>query len=385
LYGATSGGGTAGYGTIFELSPSGFGWTESVLYNFQGGTDGYDPNYAVSLDAEGNIWGMTDQGGDETNCAGFGCGTIFELTPNGSGGWNKTTVYTFTGPTDGKQPYSNLLFDAKGNFYGLTNGGGTGTGCGSYGCGTAFEMSPSTTGWTFTVLHTFSGGSDGAYPNGNLVFDAAGDIYGAASNGGSTTSSYCASNSGCGTIFRFSPAYNGRQFRVLYAFTGPTGFPLGSLAIDHSGNLYGSTYGGTSQTCRQTSGCGVVFQLSPTTQRQWKLTVLHSFSGNLSSDQYDPNPVIVDASGNVFGTTQSGGYPNLAGTAFELSPTTTPPWAYTRLFKFAGTSGDTPYENLIEDASGNLYGTTYYGGNGAACSSFGCGAVFELSPASSKK
>ena len=171
LYGTTEFGGANNQGTVFEITPNSNGsWTETVLYSFTGSTDGGQPYGSLVLDAAGNLYGTTNFGGS-SNC-NLGCGTVFELTPS-SGGWKETVLYTFTGGSDGREPYARLLSDASGNLYGTTLlGGNIGSVC-STGCGTVFKLTHGSSGWTESVLYAFQGGADGASPYDGLAFDAA--------------------------------------------------------------------------------------------------------------------------------------------------------------------------------------------------------------------
>ena len=169
LYGTTRGGGSIGYGTVFELTPnSGGGWTESVLYSFTGGSDGAAPCDRVIFDASGNLYGTILGGGD------YGYGGVYELTPNSGGGWTESVLYSFTGGSDGAYIVGGLIFDTTGNLYGTAMGGG------AYGHGAVFKLTPGSDGtWTESVLHSFKGGKGGGYPDhGHLIFDAAGNLYG---------------------------------------------------------------------------------------------------------------------------------------------------------------------------------------------------------------
>ena len=167
LYGTTSFGGTFGVGAIYKLTPSGSGWTESILYNFQGTDDGQNPVGGVILDQAGNLYGTTFDGG--TN----GGGTVYELSPSGT----FNVLYSFVGGYGG--PYNKLTFDAQGNLYGFTNAEGL------YGFGSIFKLSPGTSGWTLTDLHDFTNGTDGGLPYGSVAVDTNGNVFGTAVTGGS--------------------------------------------------------------------------------------------------------------------------------------------------------------------------------------------------------
>jgi uncharacterized repeat protein (TIGR03803 family) len=199
LYGTTVAGGNQnfnyGSGVIFMLEPTG---KETVLYDFNGGTDGGSPNGNLIRDNEGNFYGTTGLGGDLSCDSGRGCGTVFKLDTSGK----ETVLYRFTVPPDGQYPDAGLALDAAGNLYGTTVLGGSAGGCSGYGCGIAFKLDRA---GKETVLHSFSGGSDGAVPYG-VVLDSAGNLYGAASYGGQRVQGYCPYNyGGCGTVFRIVP------------------------------------------------------------------------------------------------------------------------------------------------------------------------------------
>jgi uncharacterized repeat protein (TIGR03803 family) len=305
LYGETEYGGTAGYGTVFELSPAGAGWSEKDLYAFAGGTDGVDPKGGLVRDAAGNLYGTTQTGGDGTGCHRAACGTVFELSASG-GGWSKTILYNFAGGTaDGENPAGGLVFDGAGNLYGTTVGGGIvgGNNCG-IGCGTVYELSPSNGGWKESVLHLFTEKKgDGAIPYGGLVVDAAGNLYGTTSTGG-TQNETC--GIGCGTVFEMSPVSGGWSETVVYQFTQLGGSQAG-LVFDHAGNLYGTTPPS-------------VFELSPKAGGGWSETTVYTFGPAGSGDgNYADGNLMIDESGNLYGTTAGGGGAQ-GGTVFEITP-----------------------------------------------------------------
>lgn len=222
LYGTTSSGGASGLGTVYQLTPSNGGWTESVLYSFAGGSDGSQPWGGVIFDQADKLYGTTYEGGG--GCNGFGCGTVFELTPSGSG-WTESVLYSFQGKSDGGNSFAGLVADPSGNLYGSTAFGGSGAG------GAVFELSPSKGSWTFTVLYGLDGGEG---PNCSLIIDAAGNLYGTASQDGG----------GFGIAFRLSPAGSGWTATTLHNFSGgyDGALPLGSPLLDANGNLYGTAY-----------------------------------------------------------------------------------------------------------------------------------------------
>ena len=363
LYGTTDWGGIYGYGTVFELTPTaGGGWTERVLHSFNvGNTDGCLPQQAgLIFDAAGNLYGTT------VECGTNGGGTVFELMPAGGGNWTETLLYSFgtNGQNDGIGPEGGLILDAAGNLYGTTVTGGTYQ-CGDQGCGTVFELTPARGGgWTETVLHNFGNGTDGYWPYAGLILDAAGNLYSTTRAGGTY---------GNGTVFKLSPnGSRGWTETVLHSFgAGTDGEQLYTgLIFDAAGNLYGTTSGGG------TYGNGTVFELTPAGTE----TLLHSFNG---TDGWLPSAgLIFDAAGNLYGTTTYGGTDG-SGTAFKLSPGEGG-WMETVLHNFNpnGTDGANPLGGLIFDAAGNLYGTTFAGGMYSSCP-YGtnyCGTVFELTP-----
>jgi len=192
LYGTTSNS-SPGYGMVYELSPTISGpWTETILYTFTNGPDGSQPFGGVVFDSSGNLYGTSYSGGNLADCSKQGCGTVYELSPATGGSWTETTVHTFTGGTDGKNPQAGLIRDAAGNFYGTTSAGGSGK------SGTAFELSPGSGGtWTEKILHDFpSSTGDGVNPDAPLIFDAAGNLYGTTIAGGPL---------GYGTVFEIRP------------------------------------------------------------------------------------------------------------------------------------------------------------------------------------
>jgi uncharacterized repeat protein (TIGR03803 family) len=375
LYGTTSEGGAYSWGTVFELTPAGGGnWTETVLHSFCSPTDCTDGAYPYAgliFDAAGNLYGTTVGGGTYAYCSdGYGCGTVFELTPTAGGGWTEQVLYNFGNGTDGVNPYDGLIFDAAGKLYGTTPNGGT------YGYGTVFELTPTESGgWTETVLHSFCSQTDctdGEAPQADLIFDTLGNLYGSTTNGGTY---------GGGTVFELTPTGGGGWTeKVLHSFCSQTDCtdgeaPQAGLIFDTLGNLYGSTTAGGTYTSNCNYGCGTVFELTPTGGGAWTEQVLHSF-GNGTDGYYPFAGLIFDAAGNLYGTTWAGGTYGW-GTVFELTPTGGG-WTETVLHSFNdnGTDGILPEAGLIFDAIGNLYGTTPSGG---AEGEYG-GTVFELTP-----
>jgi uncharacterized repeat protein (TIGR03803 family) len=322
LFGTALQGGAGNDGVVFEIAANG---AESVLYSFKGGTDGDKPQAGLIEDASGNLYGTTYFGGPSCNC-----GTVFRLAPNGT----ETVLYAFRDGNDGENPQAGLIADGAGNLYGTATGGGTS------GNGTVFKLAPN---GTFTVLHSFTGGSDGDYPQAGLIMDRKGNLYGTASRGGTNDD---------GTVFRIS-AHG--KFSVLHAFgDGNDGVnPVAALIEDKAGNLYGTTRLGGGIGCFD-GGCGTVFRLAPDGAE----TVLYAFTGG--SDGGEPYAgVTADGKGNLYGTTITGGSPDGYGTAFRIATDGT----FKVLHTFTGPKdGEYPNAGLILGNSGELYGTTYAGG-----------------------
>jgi uncharacterized repeat protein (TIGR03803 family) len=364
LYGTTEAGGDGACdkgnscGTVFMVPATG---TETVLYSFTGaGGDGAFPIAGLVRDAQGDLYGTTAGGGQDSCPGSYGCGTVFKVTATGT----ETVLYSFTGAGgDGESPNAGLVLDAQGNLYGTTEYGGDGA-CGyGSGCGTVFELSPNGSGgWNETVLYSFTGaGGDGAFPNTGLVLDAQGNLYGTTEAGGGGV---CANGNACGTVFQVTTT---GQEAVLYSFTGAGGDggnPYAGLVRDAQGNLYGTTgyYG--------EDGYGTVFQVTTTGQE----TVLYSFTGAGGDGKNPYAGLVLDTQGNLYGTTNGGGAGN-AGTVFEV----TAPGKETVLFSWMLGDGAGP-NGLVRDAQGNLYGTTSLGGDVACANGHGCGTVFRLAP-----
>jgi uncharacterized repeat protein (TIGR03803 family) len=374
LYGTTIGGGPGGHGTVFELSPaSGGGWTETVLYGFTGAQDGSGPFATVIFDAQGNLYGTTEEGG------AHGYGVVFELTPGSGGKWTEAVLHSFAGGTDGANPEADLAFDSKGNLYGTTPTGGQ-----PFGLGTVFKLTPVGGGsWKETIIRRFQGGSDGNAPVAGVIFDAAGNLYGTTTSGGSAG----CGGSGCGIVFQLKPTDTGRWTgHVLHRFNGGAdgSAPLSDVIFDTSGNIYGTTAAGGNSGCVDGFGCGTVFELSPMSGSGWKEHVIYRFKGH--TDGANPRGLVLDTAGHLYGTTYAGGTVGCGfvgcGTVFELEPSgpsQQAKWQNTVLHIFRpGRSGDgdgsTPVAGPILDAAGDVYGTTAKGGVANS------GTVFEITP-----
>jgi uncharacterized repeat protein (TIGR03803 family) len=359
-YGATDLGGEENYGTVYKMAKTSSGnWNETVIYSFTGGNDGGHPLGALIADQAGNLYGAATTGGPAN------CGVVFKLT-NSGGNWAEIVLYSFSGP-DGSDPRGPLVFDKSGNLFGTTIVGGANS------SGTAFELSPSNATWTETVLHSFGEGTDGYIPGGGLVFDAAGNLYGATFQGGPNN---CI-GVGCGVAFQLVPGNDGWTYDIVHAFQGRGDgvYPNTPLLIDASGNLYGSTeYGGGLGKCAAgivTISCGTVYELSPGSNNIWNETILHRFIGGNGGSSPD-SPLIFDSAGNLYGETAQAGSDN--GRVFRLAPSTTGAWTLKIFFTFDGTNGANPQGGLIFGAGGTFLGTTIYGGT------TNNGVVFELKP-----
>jgi len=400
------------FAVVLVLETVALAGTEKVLYRFTGGNDGANPQAGLIFDSSGNLYGTTPYGGG-AGCS-YGCGTVFELTPNSSGGWTESVLYSFcsaTNCTDGAEPFWNtgLTLDSVGNLYGTAGGGGANGG------GVVFELSPNSGGgWTESVLYNFcslTNCADGRQPDGSVTFDSAGNLY------GTTWSGACKE---CGVVFQLSPSGTGGWTEsVLYSFQ--PGIPQGRLVFDQQGNLYGST-----NWDRQNGISGSVYKLSPNGGGQWEFRSLHSFgsygngggpsiminsAGNIYGAVPYTNivfelkrkpsggwsestifafgkrsspwgPLAFDVAGNLYGTCDSGGS-RRKGTVFELKPPDKGgKWSLTTLYSFkGGKDGAVPFSGVVLDSVGNLYGTTFEAGGTGGCSyDDGCGIVFEITP-----
>ncbi len=304
-----------------------------IIYNFTAGADGASPGGGLIRDTAGNFYGTAAQGGN----GGFlsGCGVVFKLSPLGA----VTTLYAFTdgipGGRDGCDPEGKLIVDAAGNLYGTTSAGGADV------QGVVFKLTP---GGEETVLHFFRFAGDGSGPLAGLTMDAAGNFYGTTDFGGPSNR---------GTVFKVAP---GGHETVLHAFTGGAdgSIPTGGVIMDKHGNLYGDTLGGT------------IFKITP----NGNFSVLHSFTGGADGSA-PQGGLIMDKQGALYGTTTKGGGSCDCGVVFKLTPDGTE----TVLHTFTGRSdGADPTNSLIMDRQGVLYGVTHGGGR------FHLGTVFQLSP-----
>jgi uncharacterized repeat protein (TIGR03803 family) len=327
-------------GTVFKITPAG---VVSVLYYFEGQSDGDFPQGGLSLGNDGNFYGTTFETG-----AG-GAGTVFKITPSGT----LTTLYSFTGGSDGGTPYAPPIEGIDGNFYGTTTVGGTGTGCGSAGCGTIYKVTPS---GVFKVLHQIAL-SEGNLPRAPLVQGSDGNFYGTTEFGTSCN---------CGTVFKITPA---GKLSVLYAFDVTHGSnPIGPLIQGADGNFYGTTQGGGA------SFAGEVFKITPS----GSLTVLYSMNGTTDGSQ-PYGSLVLGSDGNFYGTNAFGGTVNSScsdgcGTVFEV----TPKGVFSVLHSFNLNDGATPEVTPFQHTNGTVYGDTQTGGLGnVACGINQCGVFYS--------
>jgi hypothetical protein len=340
-----------------------------VLHSFTGGTDGSTPRANLIADSAGNLYGTTSGGGSKNSCFGStGCGVVFKLSPPKTvgGAWKETILYRFDGGADGADPLTGLVRDTSGNLYGTTTLGGDFANqlClinVNNGCGVVFELSPQQGGgWVETVLYTFEGVTDGAYPWGNLTFDTAGNLYGTTSAGGGGPECNNGALLGCGTIFELSAnGSDGWTLTTIYQFQGlqDGGIPLAGMTLDQAGDLYGTTAEGGGTTSN-----GTVFELSPPSQQGgvWTESVLYDFTAAAGQ----PNTgVIFDPDGNLYGTTATKN-----GTVYELSDSGGG-WTGNTIYSFTGGGFEGLTGGLVRDNAGNLYGPK---------SGPSCGAVYRL-------
>lgn len=370
LLGTTAfGGGPQGFGTVFELTPNDSGYRESVLHRFSGGLDGRAP-MGLASGPSGARYGFTLVGGYNDCQYGFGCGTVFELTPNGSN-YKETVVYRFAGGTDPDQPLGTPVVDKSGNIYGVAAYGGASNE------GVVFKLTPSGSGYSETLLYSLPGGAGGETPQAGLTVDSHGALYGTTYNGGDS-----ACDGGCGVVFKLTPpAYTAQTVHTFKGGPDDGAFPYAALTVDdRTGAIYGTTqYGGAHNLY------GVVFKLARTGSA-YAESILHSFDG--SSDGYNPeSPVLLAADGSRYGTTTNGQDGKCAcGLIFKLTPSRTG-YSFSRVYGFSdpATGADPQSTTLIPGANGALYGTTKLGGlttspNCDFGGPDGCGVVFRLAP-----
>jgi uncharacterized repeat protein (TIGR03803 family) len=292
LYGTTTEGGAGGHGTVFEVTTAG---KETVLYRFASEADGANPQAGLAQDAAGNLYGTTYAGGKAAK------GVVYKLTrpATSDGVWSEEVLHSFGSGTDGANPVAGVTFTSAGNLYGTTSAGGT------YGYGTVFELTPSTAAWTENVLHSFAMQSDGGIPYAGIVLDSKGNLYGAATDGGTSGAD------GGGTVFELTPSSPGWSFKVLYRLTGWGISGTFRNLLLAPGKIYATTH------CDGSYTAGTVYELTPAGST-WTYRSLHVFTGG-NDGRFSFSSPVLDAQGNLYGTTQEGGaYGN--GVIFKVTP-----------------------------------------------------------------
>ncbi len=367
FYGTTSsGGGTGcdggGCGTVFKLKRAGSGFVLTPILSFNGVTDGLDPQGRVVIAPDGTLYGTTVSG-PRGDCGGWGCGTVFRLRPPASAPhsalvtWSETVLFAFHDGV-GSDPQGDLTFDQAGNIYGTASYGG------QYTCGAVYELTPSGDTWEEVVLHLATGNNgDGCGPEGGVVFDEAGNLYGVYYQGGQNN---------WGAVYQLQPGGLQWTQEILHSFnnSGDGAAQIGGLIRDNAGKLYGSnTFGGL-------DGGGILFEMTPGAGG-WTFNPLYYFTGHVGIGPEDK--LVMDAAGNLYGTTYYEGAYSM-GSVFKLTPSSDGAWIFTSLHDFSGGSdGKYPISSLVIDANGNIYGTASAGGIGN-CPYGGCGVVFEITP-----
>ena len=381
LYGATGGGGKNGDGVVYKLTPPPPGqtsWSLSTLWSFGGGADGADPAGGLIFGPGGALFGTTSAGGAHN------LGTVFMLQPPKANGlaWTHGVIWSFGGGSDGASPLGTLILDTQGALYGVTGAGGASNG------GVAFRLTPGKglgAEWNETIFWSFGGAGDGTYPQGNLIFDHRGALYGGLREGGAYAN---------GAVFQLAPPINGNgpwRETLLHSFQpcGTQGvvdgtFPIGGLTFDTSGSLYGVTIKGGN--CTSPDSYGVIYRLSPPTNGQpaWTETLLHSFTyAEIGSHYgYGYGDQIFDTEGSLYGVIGGSEIDTFGGAVYKLTP---PPsgsqsgWSLVSLYTLAlGPNGGLTNSGLVFGPLGTIYLTTFDGGpNGITPYD---GMVFQITP-----
>jgi uncharacterized repeat protein (TIGR03803 family) len=290
IYGTTSAGGAHGYGAVFEVGEN--GGHEKVVYSFTGGADGANPESSLIIDSAGKLYGTTFAGG------AYGGGTVFAVTQSGQ----ETVLHSFGQGTDGANPVAAVTFGPSGKeLFGTTSVGGTD------GDGTVFQLAQSKAGWKETVIYNFTLQSDGGNPYAGVIFDASGNLYGAATNGGAGGSN------GGGTVFEMSHPSGKWEFTLLYALPGwGISGSFRDLLMDASGNIWATTH------CDGIYSNGTVYELTPGAT-PWTYTSLYVFPASGSDGFYVFSNLVFDKSGNLYGTASVGGEYG-SGVVFKVTP-----------------------------------------------------------------
>ncbi len=305
LYGTSILGGAYGCGAVFKLTHETSGsWPETNLFDFNCGSQGSQPIGGLVFDNAGNLYGTTISGGT------YNVGVVYELTPSSSGQWSETVLHEWTAGSDGGWGApAPLIFDSHGALYGVAAQGALGT-CAVWntGCGVAFKMTPGKGSWTYDVLHSFTGGSDGGIPQSTLIFDKAGNLYG---------TTYVGGTYGYGVTYELIPHSNAWTEKVLHEFRGGSdgNGPFGGVIFDSAGNLYGTTIFGGDPQCTYNPGCGLVYELEPNSNGSYTEHVLTYFIGTPNNGP--TNDLVMDSRGNLYGT--GTGYNTYSsGTVYEV-------------------------------------------------------------------
>lgn len=347
------------------ISGAGAATKYKILHVFTDGKDGGLPGFNLALDNNGNLYGVTYQGGTGTTCNG-GCGTVFELTRRSNGQWSEEVLHNFATRSDGDGPNGGPALDAKGVLYGAAIGGPNGTAA-------LYQLAPRAGRWSYSLIFDQGAGL-------SVLFDRADNIYGYLGPG----------KYGSGAVGKLIHGSTGWTLKTLYSFCNPQSCPDGDgpadpLTWDAAGNLYGTTlYGGNGPPkCPGSLGCGVAFQMTPNSDGTWKYHVLHRFAAFPNDGQYPDGGLVVDAAGNAYGVTAYGGVHG-NGTVFKLTPSSGGGWKQTVLYDFPNcANGCFPGTTLLFDKAGDLYGV---GSGGLAdCQGYTCGLVFKLAPQAGDK
>jgi len=363
LYGTTQGGGvngcTIGCGVAYELKQVGSQWNLIPLYDFKGGNDGANPTSTLTVASDSTLYGVT------SDLYSGVAGTVFRLTPRPTlcktafCYLNKQVIYSFSGGNDGALPYEQTLMidPATGNVYGTTQLGG------GYGQGVAFKLSKSGNGWVESQSYSFAGEpNDAASPLSGLISDSVGNLYGASMAGGVTGYEGC--SNGCGTIYKITTSgqtWSDTILQALHPGSGQGQQPSGTLVMDSHGNIYGTSW-------------GAIFELVYSNGSYTFQTLDNSCSQTYAGLTLD------SATGDLYGVCFYGGTDN-AGFVYKLTYSNSK-WQLTHLHDFSSADGTSPTGPVAIDASGNLFGTAYYGGMpNQNCSNGGCGTVWEITGA----
>jgi uncharacterized repeat protein (TIGR03803 family) len=349
-------------GQVIKLTPDASGhYNESIVHRFVGGATGYEP-ISLLIDAKGDLFGTTDAGGIVGAGCASGCGAIYELKPLAGGGYAFSVIYSFTDSKDGNFPSVNLI-DASGNLYGVASGG-------PHGHGQIFRLTNSGGTWAKTILYNFAN-TTADVVGSPMFMDAAGNMFLLAVIGGNVNTQ-CPS--GCGEVFELSPSSSTWTRTLLYAFNGlPDGDDPITLVPDGAGNIWGTTYfgGSVTQTNCQSSGCGTLFELTPNSSGTWTETIQHTFNWTLDGGY--PQSFRTDGAGNFYVGMYGGGVGGF-GAVLKFALGSDGIWEYTTLHGFAdGLGGAGPFA-LVLDSTGDIYGALIAGGTKQL------GGFFELSP-----